>query len=59
MDDMNLGGYVYGRPKAHTKDEDCAPFLRDGACSVCGVGHGEPTQCCGATGFHKAGCPQS
>lgn len=42
---------------AHTRDADCAPFLRaDGTCTVCGVAHGEPCGACGGRGFHVAGC---
>lgn len=41
----------------HTRDADCAPFLRaDGTCTVCGVAHGEPCDACGGRGFHAAGC---
>ena len=45
--------------KAHTCDEQCAPYVNNGCCPVCNVGHGRGCLVCGGTGFHKPGCKES
>ena len=43
----------------HERDEDCAPYIVDGLCSVCGVDHDCECHICGGHGFHKPGCQES
>lgn len=40
----------------HDEDSDCAPFLVDDECSICGVHHGEACPSCSGRGFHVGGC---
>ena len=63
---LELGGWIhygpggwYPVPKQHGKDEDCAPYLKDGSCLLCGVTHVETCGQCQGSGFHKPGCPAS
>jgi hypothetical protein len=43
----------------HEQDKDCAPYLVDGQCTVCGVSHTNECPSCGGRGFHKPNCPDS
>jgi hypothetical protein len=45
-----------GEGPQHTKDEDCT--VVDGECSTCSVAHGPRCHVCGASAFHKDGCPE-
>jgi len=46
-------------PKMHEQDSDCAPYLVDDQCTVCGVSHTNQCPECGGRGFHKPECPDS
>ena len=45
--------------KMHEQDSDCAPYLVDGQCTVCGVSHANWCPSCGGRGFHTPRCPDS
>jgi len=42
----------------HLSDADCAPFLVDDSCSVCGVDHSAECSLCHGKGFHYSDCPE-
>lgn len=42
----------------HTQDDDCAPYITEGECRVCGVVHGDPCPECHARAFHKPTCSE-
>ena len=43
----------------HEQDSDCAPFLVDEQCTVCGVTHSNECPECHGRGFHKPECPDN
>ena len=43
----------------HEQDSDCAPFLIDDQCTVCGVSHTNECPECHGRGFHKPECPDN
>ncbi len=43
----------------HEHDEECALFIVDGACTVCGVSHAVECTECGGRGFHRGRCARS
>jgi hypothetical protein len=43
----------------HEQDSDCAPFLVDEQCTVCGVTHSNECPECHGRGFHKPKCPDN
>jgi len=45
--------------KMHEQDSDCAPFLVDEQCTVCGVSHTNECPECHGRGFHKPECPDN
>lgn len=46
-----------GARRQHTCDADCAPFIVEGVCGVCGVAHGGGACAhCGGHGFHRDDC---
>lgn len=40
----------------HVSNEDCAPHIVDGECTICGVEHNTPCDECGLKGFHNQAC---
>lgn len=40
----------------HRCDADCAPYLVDDECTVCGVVHTRPCALCGGRGYHTDAC---
>jgi len=43
-------------PRGHDCDADCAEYLVNGECTICGAYHGDPCPDCNGRGYHLPDC---